>query len=63
MICNSYQKYNGNRDFLYESLFNSRLLWAKTWNNEYESESEYDFVSRITIWINFHVFSDPYIPV
>ena len=47
-----YRPLIGDGDFLYESLLNSRLLWAMTWNNEYESESE--SVSRISIWINFH---------
>ena len=46
-----YRSFRADRDFLYESLLNSRLLWAKTWNNEYESE--YESVSRISIWINF----------
>ena len=41
-----------DRDILYESLINSRLLWAMTWNNEHESE--YEAVPRISIWMNFH---------
>ena len=45
-----YRAFSPDRDFLYESLLNSRLLWAMTWNNEYESE----YVSWISIWINFH---------
>ena len=36
------------RYFLYYFLFNSGLLWAKAWNNEYESESS-ESVSRISI--------------
>ena len=45
-----YRTFSADRDFLYGSLLNGRLLWAMTWNNESESES----VSRISIWINFH---------
>ena len=47
-----YRSFHAERDFLYEALLNTRLLWAKTWNNEYQSE--YESVSRISIWINFH---------
>ena len=47
-----YRSYVADRDILYESLMNNRLPWAMTWNNEYESE--YESVSRISIWINFH---------
>ena len=46
-----YRSFRSDRGFLYESLLNGRLLWEKTWNNEYESE--YESVSRISIWIIF----------
>ena len=46
-----YSSLSADGDFLYESLLNSGLLWAMTWNNEYESD--YESVSRISIWINF----------
>ena len=42
-----YRSFRADRDVLYESLLNSRLLWAKTWNNEYESE--YESVSWISV--------------
>ena len=35
-----YRSYVIDRDILYKSLFNSRLLWVKTWSNESESEYE-----------------------
>ena len=47
-----YRSFRADRDFLYEPLLNSKLLWAKTWNNKYESK--YESVSRMSIWINFH---------
>ena len=53
ILSSYYRSFRADRDFLYELLLNSRLLWAKTWNNEYQSE--YECVSRISIWINFYV--------
>ena len=47
-----YRSFRADRDSLYEWLLHSRLLWKKAWNNEYQSE--YESVSRISIWINFH---------
>ena len=48
-----YRSFRADRDSLYEWLLHSRLLWKKAWNNEYQSE--YESVSRISIWINFHL--------
>ena len=35
-----YRSESADRDFLYEWLLNSGLLWTMDWNNEYESEYE-----------------------
>ena len=35
-----YRSLSVDTDFLYESLLDVKLLWATSWNNEYESENE-----------------------